>query len=287
MTYIIAFLVILIVALSVFALMIHFGFRAPREVNKETPQSQLAIDYVQLTIPAENNKQLSAWLLPVKDAQSTVVILHGWGSNSEMMLPLAKPFYDAGMNVLLFDARSHGDSEGDTFSSLPRFSEDLHSALDWYKQQYSERSKKLAVLGHSVGAGAVLLAASQRQDVDAVISISAFAHPKWMMQRYLSSVHIPPSFQAPVIRYVEWVIGQPFDSFAPIKTACQIQSPVLIVHGNADRVIPVDDARVIMNHCTKGHLQLIEVDGAGHDSVDKIELHSQQLIDFLRLSRVI
>ena len=38
-----------------------------------------------------------------------------------------------GWSVLLPDARGHGLSEADTHSSLPRFAEDLDSALDWVR----------------------------------------------------------------------------------------------------------------------------------------------------------
>jgi pimeloyl-ACP methyl ester carboxylesterase len=41
------------------------------------------------------------------------------------MLPIAAPLRRAGLNVLRVDARNHGGSDSDTFSSLPRFAEDL------------------------------------------------------------------------------------------------------------------------------------------------------------------
>ena len=95
------------------------------------------------------------------------------------------------MNVLLFDARNHGQSDTHSFSSLPRFAEDLDSALAWLHANHPAACEKLVLLGHSVGAGAVLLAASRRTDIAAVISVSAFAHPEWVMRRYLQTLHLP------------------------------------------------------------------------------------------------
>lgn len=75
------------------------------------------------------------------------------------------------------DARNHGQSDTHSFSSLPRFAEDLESVLEWLHTNHPTACEKLVLLGHSVGAGAVLLAASRRTDIAAVISVSAFAGP--------------------------------------------------------------------------------------------------------------
>jgi len=280
---IIFFIIILIVFLFLIAL--HWSFRAPRNREVKTPKD-FGLKYQEVSIPTLLKKRLFGWFLPLKNSQATIIILHGWGGNAEWMLPIAKPFYEAGMNVLLIDSRCHGNSDGASFSSLPRFAEDTGSAINWLKEQCPEQSKQLVLLGHSVGAGAVLLEASIREDVDAVISISAFAHPEWMMRRFMTSFHIPKFLILIVLTYVQWLIGLRFASFAPISTVCQIKSPVLIVHGKADTIVPIDDAYAIMKHCPESHLTLFEVDDAGHESVDKFEENSDRLLEFLSNSGI-
>lgn len=195
-----------------------------------------------------------------------------------MMLPISLPFLKAGMNILLLDSRNHGGSDPDSFSSLPRFAEDVGCATDWVKSHFNNPPQKIVLLGHSVGAGAVLLEASRRDDISAVISISAFAHPEWMMRRYLGRFHLPGPLLNGILRYVEWVIGHRFEQIAPLNTLGKISSPVLLVHGLADDTVPVSDAEALSH---AAGIELLLVNDAGHDSVDKIEEHGDRLIHFL------
>ncbi len=281
--------ILFLIALAIIALFLvamHVGFRAPRTCETKTPED-FGMAFQQVFIPTASNKKLFAWLLPVENAIATNIILHGWGGNAEWMLPIAKPFHKAGMNVLLFDSRCHGNSDGAMFSSLPRFAEDLSFVANWLKDQYPQRCQKLVFTGHSVGAGAVLLEASRRKDIDAVISISAFAHPEWMMKRFLGGFRIPKILTRVILAYVQWLIGLRFANFAPVSTVCHIDAPVLIVHGKADTVVPVEDAHAIIEHCPEPHLSLFEVDDAGHESVDKFEENSRYLVEFLQKEGVI
>ncbi len=260
--------------------MVHLGFRAPR--NRETGSpSDFDLNYHEAFIPAVADKKIFSWFLEVEGSTETIILMHGWGGNAELMLPMAIPFYRAGLNVLLIDSRNHGHSDSGPVSSMPRFAEDLGCSISWLKKHYPDRVNKIALLGHSVGAGAVLLESSKRSDIDAVISVSAFAHPEWMMQRQLKSMHFPKFLIYLLFRYIEWVIGQRFSHIAPLKTVCLINCPVLLVHGKEDITVPIDDAYSIVKNCPESDITLLEIEDAGHDSVDKVELHGARLIHFL------
>ncbi len=261
---------------------LHLGFRAPRRRERGDP-SATGMRFREVIIPTVRDIPLRGWLLELRDGGGddvpTVVIVHGWGANMELMLPLARPFHDAGFRILLFDARNHGSSPRDGHSSMPKFAEDAQAALDWLDAAGLRGPRILA--GHSIGAAAVLLAASRRRDVAGVIAIAAFAHPARLMARGLRRLHLPAPVIRMILRYIEWVIGHDYDDIAPENTICRIRCPVLLVHGTADRVIPVTDMDRIAR-CRKKNIRTLRVEGADHDSVDLLTANVDRLLDFAR-----
>lgn len=279
MTWLMGIVLTVAAVAGLFVLLIHLGFRAPRRVATGTPAA-LGLPFAQVRIPTVAGKHLSGWFLPASGSAQTVIILHGWGGNAELMLPLAAPLHQQGLNVLLFDARNHGSSDAHSFSSMPRFAEDLDHAIGWLQGHHPAACQRLALLGHSVGAAAALLNASRRNDLAAVITIAAFAHPEWVMRRHLQAIRVPERLIWLINRYVQWVIGHRFADIAPVNTARQITCPVLLVHGTADELVPLADAHAIAS--THAKLTLLEIPQAGHTSVEKVEEHAPQLLAFLQ-----
>lgn len=256
------------------------GFRAPRLPVTSTPAS-FGLAHTDIAIPTANGKILAGWLVPAAAGAPLVVVMHGWGANAEIMLPLATALHRHGFAVLLVDARSHGRSDMDTFSSMPRFAEDLDAVLDWLATGGMARPARLALLGHSVGGAAALLCASRRSGVDAVVSLSAFDHPETVMRAYLARAHIPfRPFGWLVCRYVERVIGHRFDAIAPVATIRRVGCPVLVGHGAEDRLVPPDCARAIAA-AAANPVELALLPGAGHEEPPSYEDLGTMLAAFL------
>jgi len=103
-----------------------------------------------------------------------------------------------------------------------------------------------------------------------------------MMRRFLNRLHLPGRLVTLVIRYIEWVIGYHYEEIAPINTICHIHCPVLLVHGKADRTVPVEDALTIERGCRRPHIRLLTIEYADHASVEKIKAHEDELVQFLQ-----
>jgi len=267
-----------VVVVSLMLIALHIGFVPPRIIETKTP-NDFNMSYEELEIITKKNKILFSWFIATKASSPLIIIMHGWGSNSEHMLPIAATFYHAGINVLLLDSRCHGKSEGDTYSALPRFAEDINHAIERAKQTL-DFNGRIILLGHSVGAAATLYAASKRSDISAVISLSSFGNPKWLMTRYFQQFHLPGFLIKFLLFYIQWIIKHRFKEIAPVNSIKKIGIPTLVVHGTHDKTVPIDDAHLIQNNNQNGYLLMIE--GADHESVDKLETHGQLLIDFLK-----
>ena len=130
----------------------------PQRPQPHTPRD-LGLPEVEVELLSVTGTDLRGWLIPVGRPAPAVVVLHGWGANASLMLPLAAPLHAAGFHALFLDARNHGRSEHDDFSSMPRFAEDLEVALTWLAAR--DEVTRIGVIGHSVGAGAALLVGSR------------------------------------------------------------------------------------------------------------------------------
>ena len=261
------------------------GLRAPRLPHAQGPAEQdLAAGQIsEWRIAGPRGRQLFGWLvMPLQAAAQpvpAVLVMHGWGANAAMMWPVVPPLHAAGFAVLLLDARCHGRSDDEAFTSMPRFAEDIAAGLAWLRSQPGIAGDRLALLGHSVGAAAALLHAARHADVCAVVSLSAFAHPRELMRRWMSEMRIPyPLLGWYVLRHVQRVIGASFDEIAPLTTLARLRCPVLLVHGRDDHTVPVSDALRLL--AVSSQARLLLVDG-GHDLREALTPHARTLLAFV------
>jgi pimeloyl-ACP methyl ester carboxylesterase len=261
--------------------MILEGLRAPRIAHDLPPGG--AARRFERWLPGADGSRLFAWHLPSPRTGTApaVVLMHGWGANAAMLLPIAQPLQDAGWHVLLPDARCHGRSDDAAFTSLPRFAEDIDAALEWLGAQPGVDRSRIVLIGHSVGAAAALYCASRRSDLAGVVSVSAFAHPAEVMRRWLADRHIPfHPIGWYVLRHVQRVIGNSFDAIAPVNTIAGVGCPVLLVHGTDDEIVPYGDAARLAAAGREGEVQSLSVVGT-HDLAKAIGLHLPALLRFL------
>ncbi|MEX2549473.1 MAG: alpha/beta fold hydrolase [Nitriliruptoraceae bacterium] len=246
-------------------------YRIPSAPSKPTP-ADLGLMAEEVTLRAPDGGRLHAWFLPADGATSSapgpaVVVVHGWGSAAADLLPAAPALLAAGLSALFIDARGHGGSDPVDFMSMPRFAEDTAAGVAWLHADPRVDAGRVGIVGHSVGAGASLLAAARDPRIAAVVAIAAMAHPAELIRRSKGLAPAPRRFADRVLTTIEHTIGHPFDSFAPVSTIGQVTGKVLVVHGLADTTVPVRDAARLVD-AAGGRATLRLVPGAGHRSVE-------------------
>lgn len=238
-----------------------------------------------LYLPGQHDDRLFAWYIHpashFSGPRAAVLLIHGWGANASTMLDALPALHHAGFAALALDARCHGLSSTARFSSLPRFAEDISAGLSWLKEQQGVDGQRLALIGHSTGAGAAMLRAAQGGDVAALVSLSAFAHPAEVMRRWLTQVRLPQAVIGSwILRHVQHVMGYRFDTIAPLHTLPRLSCPVMLVHGEADTTVPIDDACRL--HASRPGSLLLRVRNGTHDLRNSLEAeHYQAVLQFL------
>lgn len=251
------------------------AFAPPQRDGGGTP-GDLRLPEEQVWLESLNGTRLHGWFIPSGEQAPTVVVLHDWGSNAALMLPLAPRLQAAGLHSLFLDARNHGLSEHDSFTSMPRFAEDLDVAIGWLHDHPGVTS--VGVVGHSVGAGAAILIASRSDRLDAVVSVSAPAHPGDMMRRQMANIPLP--VLTLILGAIQRVIGYQFVAFAPRVRIRHVKAPIMIVHGDADTVVPI--ANLYELAAAQPNAETLIVPDATHGDLESFEHHVEEIAAFLK-----
>lgn len=218
--------------------------------------------------------RLHGWFVSAGGNAPAVVVLHGWGGNAAHMLDLAPAINEAGFHSLFLDARNHGLSGHDDHVSMLRFAEDLGTAVEYLKQR--DDVTDVAVIGHSVGAAASIYYASYHNDVSAVVAVASFAHPGEMMH---DNLPLPRPVRWAVLRAIEAMIGKGFDVIAPRARVVHVSAPLMLVHGEQDEVIPVEDSYQLA--ALRPGTELIVVPEGAHGDLTPFEPYFPRVVGFI------
>src|SRR5512147_2315283 len=86
-------------------------FYKTRGLPTSPMQLQLPYEYFHF-LASDGVSLLSAWFIPAKKPEATIIYLHGVGDNKMSGLLLAKVLHENNFNVMLYDSRAHGESGG-------------------------------------------------------------------------------------------------------------------------------------------------------------------------------
>jgi uncharacterized protein len=180
------------------------------------------------------------------DFAKAAVLCHGMESNkeSEKIVALGRELADRGVGVLRFDFSYCGESDG-RFEDITYSGEvdDLAAAFDVMLER---GARKIAILGSSMGGTVALLFAAGRPQVAALVTVAAPVHPEKIAEELLSPQDVKRWRDAGHISYHGRRLNRSLlDDLQKIDVpaaAKKILCPVLIIHGDRDETVPVEEA---------------------------------------------
>lgn len=212
----------------------------------QDPLSTLDLAYESIRFPTSDGLMLDGWFVPEEPASDrTIIVCHGAGANKGNFVWFLGPLARRGYNVMFFDFRAHGGSDGRTTTYGIRERVDVIAAVDWLKRNRPEQARVVVGLGSSQGAMALALAAAEDGRINAVVLDSPFASPRELMHDNARVVPIiGPLITDLLLAEVSLQTGTNFFTASAEQAVREMgPRPVMVIHGDDDFIMPREHAQ--------------------------------------------
>ncbi|SHJ71864.1 hypothetical protein SAMN02745163_02415 [Clostridium cavendishii DSM 21758] len=251
--------IIVLILVSIIAISVYVGVnltRPEREEIKDNPKAY-GLNYEDINFNSKkDNTLLKGWYISAQNngqtikSDKTIIFSHGYGDSRGLydikVINLAKTLASKGYNVLTFDFRASGDSEGN-FSSIGAFEKyDLLAAIDFAKKD--KGAKHIGLIGWSMGATTSILTASESEDVQAVIADSPFSSLKPYLEKNMSYWSGLPDFPFTkiILSTLPLIRGIDINEVDAIKAAKSLgDKKLFLIHSKDDKAIPIKNSEDI------------------------------------------
>jgi dipeptidyl aminopeptidase/acylaminoacyl peptidase len=235
------------VFLTIGAISLHGASQIIRRRVPDAPgdPAQYGLAYEDVTFPSRDGLTLRGWFIPTPKAKGTIIFCHGHAGSMDPDVQYAPAFHERGYNVLMFDFRGHGRSEGQHVSMGYYERQDLLGAVDYLR---SRGIDQVGVLGFSMGGAVAVATAPHTEAIRAVVSDGGFARLSGTIAAGVRGRGLP-GFLASLVGYlIVWLMGLrlgcSLNGADPIRWVDKIAPrALLIIHGALDPYVAVKEAR--------------------------------------------
>ena len=226
-----------------------------------------------IRMPSRFGYSLTGTFIPnPQTTDKTLIFLHGFSESRLAGLSYLNIYLNAGYNLLLVDSRAHGESGGQSVTWGVYEKHDVDQWVDWLRHRFPKGT--IGMHGISMGAATALLHAGLNEAnkrVSFYIADSAYSDLEslladQMSQRLQLPGNIPPQVLLPYANAVTYLRARfTFGAASPLRIVQQVTTPVLYIHGEADRLVPASMSQQLYS-MTKGQRQIQLFPRADHVS---------------------
>ncbi len=245
--------------------------RPPHMNEPETYPEHFGLRYEKVSFATRDGLTLKGWFLPSPlgpQEERTLILCHGWSDNKGDLLKMTLFLNrDAGFNLLYFDHRSHGESEGEITTIGFLELRDFEAAVGYLKENKPRCWSRLGAFGLSMGAAVVAMAMPDHPEIKAAVLESPFTDYRRVVAQWAwNNLRVPYLPLMPIVLlFLRLRVGDSrVDSYSPIRFIPRIAPrPLLLIGGSEDRLMPEEGVRAL--HAAAGEpKQLWIVPGAPH-----------------------
>ena len=276
-------LLILILLILATGLALSFYFTHRSQLGEVHTPLEYGLEYETIEFITSDKLTLRGVWVPAAASDKAVVILHGHGNSYDFDVYRAPYLHEAGFNVLLFDFRAHGRSEGNRMTFGYEERRDVLGAIVFLRQR---GMKHIGLLGFSYGGIVSMIFAADYSGVEAVISDGGPAR----MRTAIAARGVELGFPLWLTRPLAWLIismtsirlGVNLFQYEPIRWVGKISPrPIFFIHGDHDQYLPDFNDLYAAARQPKELWRLVD---AGHTTASQLypEEHARRVIEFFK-----
>ena len=229
---------LLLIPILLATLAVHRPKLLPNVAGSEFPANDIQL--IEFSSRGPRPLKLRGDFWPLANSRGTMIVCHGVGANRRDISAITQLVHDSGYQVLTFDFRGHGESEGRTITYGADERRDVLGAYDYCLSRPDVDPQRLYALGVSMGGSSLLLALPEMPLVRAAVVDSAFADLSAMVDHQLR--FFPPLLRRPLHRVTAlagWCeTGYDIEKIRPIDALPNISARLLFIHGTEDFIVP-------------------------------------------------
>lgn len=186
-----------------------------------------------------------------------VLALHGWRGRATQFARFVAPIVASGRQLIALEAPGHGRSPGRE-SNVVAFAQALHEAA-------SELRGLEALIGHSMGGGAAMLAIAEGLPVERAVVIGAPAALTRVLDRFADEIALPASAKRAFFASVDRHVGMPAAAIDSSALGHRLDLPGLVVHDRDDDMVPFAEGESLARDWRGA--EFLATEGLGHRQV--------------------
>jgi fermentation-respiration switch protein FrsA (DUF1100 family) len=262
------------------------------------PSRAANCDYEDVQFTATDDVKLSGWWIPAdpdaqRSEQRTVLLCFDVGDDLARQAGLLNVLVSQGYNVLGFDLRGHGNSDGPWAGFGDAERRDVLGAIRWLKRNHAGEAEKIFAIGGGMGGAAMIAAATdsseEGQSIRALVVYDTYADLAPLSQSLIEDSVAKP-FRGwvfdTVLPVASAYAGSDLAHFSPGALVANLwPRPILVIHGRSDVVVPFQQGQDLFDAATfpKQSLWLTE----DHNSVYRSRRAVGRILQFLEQARSI
>lgn len=224
-------------------------FNPKRRVPLTIFPDMFRLPYEKISFLTKDRIMLRGWFIPApEESDKTVLVLHGMGNNRGDMLQHTHFLHEAGFNLMYFDFRAAGESDGSMSTVGYLETRDLEAALDFLKTHKEEESKHLGVYGLSMGSSVAVYSVAHDSTVKSLLLEACFDSYEKTVGRW-AWIHMKIPYYPFVhlaLFFVRAKLKQDPEEYSPKFWLSKIAPrPLLMIHGSHDELCGIKDAQAL------------------------------------------